>query len=78
MRVVGLALLLIGCGTPDSEFYPDITDATCWTVNGEPHVYSYIPENAVVDADFKDQCMMLGKVVESVTVEPEDDLDSLD
>lgn len=44
IRGLLLVAILTGCsGIPDEEFYAQSNRAACWTVNGDPTLYSYTP-----------------------------------
>jgi hypothetical protein len=45
IRLTGFMLLLMGCGMDDdADYFSDITEPACWTVDGDPTIYQYVPE----------------------------------
>lgn len=59
-RTLLLAAILTGCsGIPDEEFYAQSDVAGCWTVDGDPHVYVYVPIGQTMDEEFKRECNAL-------------------
>jgi len=65
-RTLLLAAILTGCsGIPDEEFYAASDVAGCWTVDGEPHVYLYVPAGQELDAELKQECDALRRAAQS-------------
>lgn len=71
-KLLVMSLMLVGCGMDNYPEDNDLTEASCWTIDGYNYVYSHIPEGVVPDDEFKDHCRRLGKpVVDSDSPEPE-------
>ena len=62
LKYVLALTLLVSCGADDEEdLYTDITEPSCWTIDGDPVIYKFIPAGAEVDNSFYEMCEVLGQ-----------------
>jgi hypothetical protein len=53
--------LLVACGTDENnDDYPELTEPICWTNDGDPVIYKFIPEGVEVNDSFYEMCERLG------------------
>lgn len=61
IKYIFALFLVVGCGADDdADYYSDITEPVCWTNDGDPVIYKFIPEGAEVDNQFYEMCERLG------------------
>lgn len=71
IRTLLLAAILTGCsGLSDEEFYGPNTMASCWTVDGDPLLYFYIPAGEKMSDEFKQECNAMHRAAQSHRNEP--------
>ena len=62
LKYVLALTLLVGCGADDdADYYSDITEPACWTIDGDSVIYKYIPAGVEVDNQFYEMCEVLGQ-----------------
>lgn len=62
-KIIFISFILVGCGDGFSEETVTLHEQpTCWTVDGDPEVYQYIPNGMNMDEETQLFCENLKEV----------------